>query len=68
VNYAHEAVDMRRPLQELLQQPAWSAAITDAARMHGWTHLLIRQDYAHPRPIPLVQVFRNEVYAVYAFQ
>ena len=31
VNYAHEAVEERRPLQQLLQQPAWSDAILDAA-------------------------------------
>ncbi len=67
VNYAHEAVEERRGLQELLQQPAWSDAISEAARTHHWTHLLIRKDYVHPAPIPLEQVFENEFYAVFRF-
>ena len=67
VNYAHEAVEERRGLQELLQQPAWSDAISEAARTHHWTHLLIRRDYVHPAPIPLEQIFENEFYAVFRF-
>ena len=67
VNYAHEAVEERRELQLLLQQSAWTNAIPDAARMYGWTHLLIRRDYMHPDPIPLEQVFENEAYAVFRF-
>jgi signal transduction histidine kinase len=67
VNYAHEAVEERRPLQRLLQQPAWSDAILDAARAHGWTHLLIRKDYVHPVPVPLERIFDNQFYEVYRF-
>lgn len=67
VNYAHEAVEERRGLQELLQQPQWSDAILDAARMHHWTHLVIRKDYAHAEPLPLQRVFENEDYAVFTF-
>ena len=67
VNYAHEAVEERRPLQQLLQQPEWSDAIMEAARMHRWTHLLIRKDYGHPAPIPLQRVFENQLYAVFRF-
>jgi hypothetical protein len=67
VNYAHEAVEERRPLQELLQQPAWSDAILEAAAQNRWTHFLVRKDYAHPEPIPLTLVFENDVYAVYRF-
>jgi hypothetical protein len=67
VNYAHEAVEERRPLQELLQQPEWSDAILEAAAEHGWTHFLVRKDYPHPEPIPLEQIFENDVYAVYRF-
>ena len=68
VNYAHEAVEERRPLQQLLQQPEWSDAILEAASQYGWTHLLVRKDYAHPQPIPLPRIFENEFYAVYGFQ
>jgi len=67
VNYAHEAVEERRELQVLLQQPEWNDAILEAARTHHWTHLLIRKDYAHPVPIPLEQLFENEIYAVFRF-
>ena len=67
VNYAHEAVEERRPLQELLQQSSWSDAIQDAARANQWTHLLVRKDYAHPTPIPLEWLFENQFYAVYRF-
>jgi hypothetical protein len=67
VNYAHEAVEERRELQQLLQQPQWSDAIVDAAREHHWTHLVIRKDYAHPDRIPLKRIFENEQYAVFGF-
>ena len=67
VNYAHEAVEERRPLQELLQQPEWSEAILEAAAQHRWTHFIVRKDYAHPESIPLEQIFENDVYAVYRF-
>ena len=70
VNYAYEVVPSapeRRGLQKLLQQPEWSAAITDAARAHRWTHLLIRKDYAHPARIPLERLFENGDYVVYRF-
>ena len=65
VNYAHEAVEERRPLQELLQQPEWSDAILDAARTYRWTHFLVRKDFAHPEPVPLRIVFENDVYVVF---
>jgi hypothetical protein len=70
VNYAYEVYAFsrdRRELQTLLQADAWSDAITDAARMHGWTHLLIRKDYSHPAAIPLERIFENAEYAVYRF-
>lgn len=70
VNYAYEVVPSpreRRELQGLLQQPAWSDRILEAARTHGWTHLVIRKDYVHPAPIPLEQIFENEFYAVFRF-
>ena len=67
VNYAHEAVEERRPLQELLQQPEWNDAILAAAAQYRWTHFLVRKDYAHPEPIPLIRIFENDVYAVYQF-
>lgn len=67
VNYAHEAVEDRRPLQELLRRTHWDDAINDAARVHGWTHLLVRKDYPHPAPIPLTRVFENRDYAVFLF-
>ena len=67
VNYAYEAVEERRELQTLLQQPEWSDAILEAARTHHWTHLVIRKDYVHPAPIPLQQIFENDVYAVFRF-
>jgi hypothetical protein len=67
VNYAHEAVEERRPLQEMLQQPEWSDAILAAAAQYRWTHFLVRKDYAHPEPIPLIRIFENDVYAVYQF-
>ena len=67
VNYAHEAVEERRDLQRLLQEPEWSDAISQAASMHHWTHLLIRKDYMHPATIPLDRIFENESYEVYRF-
>jgi hypothetical protein len=70
VNYAYEVVPSareRRELQQLLQQPAWSDRILEAARTHRWTHLVIRKDYVHPSPIPLEQIFENEFYAVFRF-
>jgi hypothetical protein len=67
VNYAHEAVEERRALQQLLQQPEWTEAIMEAARTHRWTHLLIHKNYVHPTPIPLEQTFENEAYAVFRF-
>ena len=67
VNYAHEAVEERRGLQELLQQPVWSDDIAEAARTHEWTHFVIRKDYVHPVPIPLEQIFENQSYAVFRF-
>ena len=67
VNYAHEAVEERRPLQQLLQQPAWSDDILDAAKKYNWTHFLVRKDYAHPDPIPLQRIFENESYEVFQF-
>jgi hypothetical protein len=70
VNYAYEVVPSpreRRELQGLLQQPAWSEQILEAARTHRWTHLLIRKDYVHPAPVPLEQIFENEFYAVFRF-
>lgn len=70
VNYAYEVVPFsreRRELQGLLQQPAWSDRILEAARTHRWTHLVIRKDYVHPAPIPLEQIFENEFYAVFRF-
>ncbi|MET0212533.1 MAG: hypothetical protein ABW292_06000 [Vicinamibacterales bacterium] len=70
VNYAYEVVPSareRRELQHLLQQPAWSDRILEAARTHRWTHLVIRKDYVHPAPIPLEQIFENEFYAVFRF-
>jgi hypothetical protein len=68
VNYAHEAVEERRPLQQLLQQSRWTEAISESARAYHWTHFLVRKDYAHPVPIPLEQVFENRDYAVFRFQ
>lgn len=66
-NFSYEPIDDRRPQQRLLQAPAWSEAIVEAARRHGWTHLLIRKDYVHPEPIPLPRQFDNADYAVYRF-
>ncbi|MEQ1757425.1 MAG: hypothetical protein ABL986_03840 [Vicinamibacterales bacterium] len=70
VNYFYEAYPFspeRRELQKLLQAPSWSPAITEAARTHRWTHLLIRKDYVHPEPLPLERLFDSGVYSVYRF-
>ena len=70
VNYAYEVFAFsgeRRQLQALLQRPDWSDAILDAARVHGWTHLVIHKDAVHPAPNPLERVFENEAYAVFVF-
>jgi hypothetical protein len=69
-NFAYESypfVAERREAQALLQRPEWSPQIERAARLHGWTHLLIRQDYVHPDPIPLERIFDNGTYAVFRF-
>jgi len=67
VDFAGEPIEDRRELQQLLQRPKWSDAISTAARTHRWTHLLIRKDYVHPSPIPLKRIFEDDVYAVYQF-
>jgi hypothetical protein len=67
VNYAYEDVETRKPLQELLRQTEWSDDILDAARSHGWTHLLVHKAYQHPAPIPLPRLFESEQYEVYRF-
>jgi hypothetical protein len=70
VNYAYEEYAFsrdRRALQELIRKPEWSPAIDQAAREHGWTHLLIRKDYLHPSAIPLERVFENDSYLVFRF-
>jgi hypothetical protein len=71
VNFAYEHYDFsdeRREAQNLLQARAWSAAVDDAARQYGWTHLLIRNDYRHPESIPLEKVFDSATYSVYRFE
>jgi len=67
VDFAGEPIEDRRELQRLLQRPEWSDAISSAARQYHWTHLLIRKDYVHPRPIPLMPIFENDSYVVYRF-
>jgi hypothetical protein len=67
VDFAGEPIEDRRELQRLLQRPTWTDAISTAARTYHWTHLLIRKDYVHPRPIPFPQIFENDAYAVYRF-
>jgi hypothetical protein len=70
VNYVYEVYLFsaeRAQLQELLAAPRWSADIFDAARLHRWTHLVIRKDHVHPAPIPLEQIFENGEYAVFRF-
>lgn len=68
VNFSYEPVEHRRDLQRLLQRPQWSDAIQDAARVHRWTHFVVRKDFVHPAPIPLEQTFENDVYEVYRFR
>jgi len=71
VNYFYEAYPFSRErarLQALLEGESWSTDIDDAARTHGWTHLLIRNDYPHPVPVPLQKTFDNGTYAVYRFE
>jgi hypothetical protein len=70
VNYAYETFAFSRDrleLQALLEAEEWTGAIDDAARTHGWTHLLIRKDYMHPASIPLEPIFENDLYRVYRF-
>ena len=70
VNYRYETFAFsadRRQLQALLASEKWSVAIEEAARMHGWTHLLIHKPYVHPAGIPLTRIFENDRYAVYRF-
>jgi hypothetical protein len=70
VNYAYERYSFhaeRRTLQDMLEQPEWSDAISEAARTYHWTHLLIRKDYVHPAPIPLERLFENQFYVVFRF-
>jgi hypothetical protein len=70
VNYMYEAYPFspeRRQLQQLLVAEEWTPAITEAAKLHGWTHLVIRKDYAHPKTIPLQQIFDNPSYSVFRF-
>jgi len=67
VDFAGEPIEDRRDLQRLLQRPEWSDAISKAARQYHWTHLLIRKDYVHPGPIPLMPIFENDSYVVYRF-
>jgi hypothetical protein len=71
VNYQYEIFGFsreRRELQSMLQASDWSDAIERAARKYHWTHLLVRKDYMHPRPIPLEQIFENDSYSVYRFK
>jgi hypothetical protein len=70
VNYMYEAYPFsaeRLRLQQLLKAEHWSPEIEQAARTYRWTHLLIRKDYAHPRPIPLERVFESSFYSVFRF-
>jgi hypothetical protein len=71
VNYTYEEYSFSRErlaLQNLLRAETWTAAIEDAALRYGWTHLLIRKDYAHPQRIPIVRIFDNDQYSVFRFQ
>ena len=70
VNSAYEVYEFsshRGELQKLLTSGEWSNAIDEAATTNGWTHLLIRKDFAHPSPIPFEPLFENDSYAVYRF-
>ena len=71
VNYSYESYPFSRnraALQKLLQSDQWTAEIDEAAKMYGWTHLLIRKDYVHPEMIPLTRLFDSELYSVYRFR
>ena len=57
----------RRELHQLLEQPEWLDAISEATRTYHWTHLLIRKDSVHPASIPLERLFENQFYAVFPF-
>jgi len=70
VNFAYEHYgfsEARRAAQNLVRAAEWDVRIAGAAREHGWSHLLIRQDYPHPSSIPLPKLFDNGTYAVYRF-
>jgi hypothetical protein len=70
VNFAYENFAFSRgrlELQALLEADVWSDAIREAARTHGWTHLLIHKDYRYPAPIPLERIFENASYEVFRF-
>ena len=70
VNYMYERYSFsseRSGLQQLLEQPEWRDAISEAARTYHWTHLLIRKDSVHPAPVPLERLFENQFYAVFRF-
>jgi hypothetical protein len=70
VNFEYEDYDAspaRRQAQALLQQDTWTDGIDRAAQEHDWTHLLIRNDYTHPDPIPLDRIFDIGTYSVYRF-
>ncbi len=70
VNFAYEVFAFsrdRRELQALLEADEWSAMLDEAARTHGWTHLLIHKNYRYPAPIPLERIFANASYEVYRF-
>ena len=54
-------------MQGLLEAAYWTPAIDEAARTHGWTHLVIRNDSPHPQPIPLDRVFDSPLYSVFRF-
>lgn len=69
-NYFYESYPFspeRRRLQALLSQSTWAAEIDDAARTHGWTHLIIHKGFAHPDPVPLERLSDNAAYTVYRF-
>jgi hypothetical protein len=70
INYAYEVYDFseeRMRLQRLLEATEWTPEIDAAARKYGWTHFIVRKDYAHPQQIPLTQVFDGPEYAVFRF-
>jgi len=70
INYAYEVYDFseeRMQLQHLLESEHWTGAIDEAARRYGWTHFIVRKDFSHPQPIPLMRVFDGPEYAVFRF-